>query len=97
MRGVPSLSVNWWTTDDSRSGALESIGQSSIFTAAGGDPLQLDRGATKRALAAIDRSRPRFVAIYLPALDVILNRLPLDRSKELAASVRAALAQVRVS
>ena len=88
-RGMPSLSVNWWTTDDVRSGALESIGQSSIFAAAGGDPLQLDIGATKRALASIDRSHPRFVAVYLPALDVILNRLPLDRSTQLAESVQA--------
>jgi hypothetical protein len=88
-RGVPSLSVNWWTTDDVRSGALESIGQRGIFAAASGDPLQLDRGATKRALASIDRGHPKFVALYLPALDVILNRLPLDRSTQLADSVRA--------
>ena len=84
-RGVPALSVNWWTTDDSAS----SIGQSSIFAAAKGDPLKLDAGATHRALSAIDRSHPRFVALYLPALDVILNRLALDRSAQLAASVRA--------
>jgi hypothetical protein len=84
-RGIPTLSVNWWTTDDSPN----SIGQSSIFAAAKGDPLQLDAGATKRALAAIDRSHPQFVTIYLPALDVILNRLALDRSAQLAASVRA--------
>ena len=84
-RGVPALSVNWWTTDDTAT----SIGQSSIFAAAKGDPLQLDAGATKRALGAIDRSHPRFVALYLPALDVILNRLALDRSAQLAESVRA--------
>jgi hypothetical protein len=84
-RGIPTLSVNWWTTDDSPN----SIGQSSIFAAAKGDPLQLDAGATKRALAAIDRSHPQFVTVYLPALDVILNRLALDRSAQLAASVRA--------
>jgi hypothetical protein len=84
-RAVPSLSVNWWTTDDSPN----SIGQASIFAAAKGDPLQLDAGATRRALAAIDRSHPQFVAIYLPALDVILNRLSLDRTTQLADSVRA--------
>src|SRR5439155_26872632 len=67
-RGIPTLSVNWWTTDDS----ANSIGQSSIFAAAKGDPLQLDNGAAKRALGTIDRSHPQFVTIYLPALDVIL-------------------------
>jgi hypothetical protein len=81
--------VNWWTTDDLRSGALESIGQSSIFIAAANDPLELDSGAAKRALTAIDRMHPRFATVYLPALDVILNRLPLDRSTQLAQSVRA--------
>jgi len=84
-RGVPALSVNWWTTDDSPT----SIGQASIFAAAKGDPLRLDAGATARALSAIDRRHPQFVALYLPALDVILNRLALDRSAQLAASVRA--------
>ena len=88
-RGVPSLAVNWWTTDDARSGALESIGQSSIFAAASGNPLELDSGASKRALAAIDRWHPKFVTVYLPALDVILNRIALDRSTQLADSVRA--------
>ncbi|HYS55795.1 MAG TPA: alkaline phosphatase family protein [Thermoanaerobaculia bacterium] len=84
-RGVTTLSVNWWTTDDSAT----SIGQASIFAAAKGDPLQLDAGATRRALSAIDRSHPQFVALYLPALDVILNRLALDRSAQVAQSVRA--------
>jgi len=88
-RGTPSLAVNWWTTDDVRSGALESIGQSSIFAAASGNPLELDSGATKRALSSIDRSHPKFVTVYLPALDVILNRITLDRSTQLADSVRA--------
>ncbi|HUJ13016.1 MAG TPA: hypothetical protein VL284_04420 [Thermoanaerobaculia bacterium] len=88
-RGVPSLSVDWWTTDDIRRGALEEIGQQSIFAAAGNDPIELDRGALKRAANAIDRSHPLFATVYLPALDVILNRMPLDRSTQLAASVRA--------
>jgi hypothetical protein len=88
-RGVPSLSVNWWTSDDLRAGALESIGQSSIFNAARGNPLEVDSGAVKRAINAIDRTNPQFVTVYLPALDVILNRMPLDRSTQLADSVRA--------
>jgi hypothetical protein len=51
--------------------------------------LKLDSGATKRAISAVDRSHPRFVTLYFPALDVILNRLALDRSAQVAASVRA--------
>ena len=84
-RGVSSLSVNWWTTEDSPG----SIGQSSIFSAANGDPLQLDIGARNRAFAAVDQTHPQFVTVYLPALDVILNRLALDRSRQVADSVRA--------
>jgi hypothetical protein len=81
--------VNWWTTDDVRSGALESIAQASIFAAASGNPLEVDSGARKRTLTAIDRTHPKFVTVYLPALDVILNRLGLDQSAQLADSVRA--------
>jgi hypothetical protein len=88
-RGVPSLAVNWWTTDDVRAGALETIGQSSIFSAARGRPLEVDIAAAKRLISAIDRSHSQFVTVYLPALDVILNRIPLDRSTQLAGSVRA--------
>ena len=88
-RGVPSLAVNWWTTDDRRDGVLRSIGQASIFAAAGNDPLQLDSGTLKRALSEVDRSKPMFATVYLPALDVILNRLHLDRSAQLAQFLRA--------
>ncbi len=88
-RGVPSLAVNWWTAEDVRAGALESVGQASIFTASHGDPLQVDRGATQRMITAADRGHPQFATVYLPALDIILNRLALDRSTELAESVRA--------
>jgi hypothetical protein len=88
-RGMPSTAVNWWTTEDARSGALESIGQASIFAAAGGDPVEIDATATRRLIGAIGRSPAPFVTIYLPALDVILNRLALDRSTQLADSVRA--------
>src|SRR5258708_22704161 len=33
-RGVPSVAVNWWTADDTRAGALDSVGQTAIFAAA---------------------------------------------------------------
>ena len=88
-RGLPSTAVNWWTTENIRAGALDSIGQESIFAAAHGDPLRVDAEASKRLLGSLRRDSPRFVTVYLPALDVVLNRLPLDASSRLAASVRA--------
>jgi len=81
--------VNWWTTENVRAGALDSIGQESIFAAAHGDPVRVDEEASKRLHSAIRRDSPRFVTVYLPALDVVLNRLPLDESARLAASVQA--------
>jgi hypothetical protein len=83
------VAVNWWTTENVRAGALDSIGQESIFAAAHGDPVRVDEEASKRLLASLRRDSPRFVTVYLPALDVVLNRLPLDASARLAASVRA--------
>ncbi len=88
-RGVPSLAVDWWASGDLRSGGLQSIGQASIFTAAQGNAVDVDRGATLRTIAAVDHMRPQFFTVYLPALDIILNRLTLDRSTQLAESVRA--------
>ncbi|MFL6245118.1 MAG: alkaline phosphatase family protein [Thermoanaerobaculia bacterium] len=86
-RGVPSLSVNWWATADTRKGGLHEIGPESIFTA--GDPLRVDALATSRFLESADQDKPRFVAVYLPALDVILNRIELDPATKLATSLRA--------
>jgi hypothetical protein len=100
-RGIPSVAVNWWTTGDShtgdgQTGALRSIGQTSIFAeaAAGkGAPadvaLRVDEVAARRFLAALDGDHPRFATVYLPALDVVLNRLNADPSAKLTASVRA--------
>ena len=95
-RGVPSVAVNWWTTEDAHSGALDSIGQMSVFASAAagrGTPesvaLRVDELSVKRLLHAVDAETPRFATVYLPALDVILNRLPIDPSARLTASVRA--------
>jgi hypothetical protein len=88
-RGIPSLAVNWWTTADEREGALTSIGQESIFGAAKGDPLRVDALATARFLTELDRRWPRFATVYLPALDVILNRVQNDQATQLAQSIRA--------
>jgi hypothetical protein len=95
-RGVPSVAVNWWTAPDAHTGALDSIGQMSIFaTAASGHgtpesvALRVDETSVKRLLHAVDAEKPRLATVYLPALDVILNRLPIDPSARLTASVRA--------
>ncbi len=84
-RGLSSLAVNWWTSESTRSGALTSIGQETIFNA---DPLRVDALASRRFLAAIDQQQPQFATVYLPALDVVLNRIPADRSRQLALSLR---------
>jgi hypothetical protein len=88
-RGLPSLSVNWWATADTRDAALHAIGPESIFPSANGDPLRIDALASSRFLTALDREKPRFATVYLPALDVILNRVELDPATKLATSLRA--------
>lgn len=84
-RGLPALAVNWWATSDEHRGALTAVSPETIFVAAKADPLRLD------ALAAqhFRSRRTRFATVYLPALDVILNRLELDPSTRLALSLRA--------
>lgn len=88
-RAVPALSVNWWTTDDTRGAALVEVSQKPIFAAAGNDPVRVDEAASQQAVAERGRMSPRLTALYLPALDIILNRLPLDPASKLAGSVRA--------
>lgn len=88
-RGVTSASVNWWATADSRSPGLVTIGPESVFSAAKGEPLRVDAIATSRFIETLDRAKPRFATVYLPALDVILNRIELDPATKLATSIRA--------
>jgi Type I phosphodiesterase / nucleotide pyrophosphatase len=88
-RGVPSVAVDWWTTESSFSGVLDTIGQQTIFSAAKGDAVKVDQIAAWHLLAGIDRDHPRFATVYLPALDVVLNRLGLDQSAQLATSLQA--------
>lgn len=95
-RGMPSVAINWWTTDDLHSGALQSVNQATVFGAAakGGaatpaeTALRVDATASRMLLQAIDRSHPQCATVYLPALDIVLNRLPIDASAKLALSVR---------
>jgi hypothetical protein len=96
-RSVPSLSVNWWTTDDVKNGALEEISQKPVFAAASTPPASPDTEALRVDAVASQQfiSKPipqvsRAVAtVYLPALDIILNRLTLDPATRVSASVRA--------
>jgi hypothetical protein len=88
-RGVPSVAVNWWTSETRRDGALDSAGQETIFAAGKGDAAAVDEAAAARLFASVVRDKPRVATVYLPALDIILNRLPLDPSARLASSVRA--------
>jgi hypothetical protein len=88
-RGVPSVAVNWWTAGNEREGGLISIGPETIFSASKGDPLRIDALATDGFLRELDRMKPRFATVYLPALDVILNRVQRDQTTELAQSLRA--------
>ena len=78
-RGVPSVAVNWWTTADAHAAGLYATGPESIFAAARADALRVDALATEKFLATV----------YLPALDVILNRQELDPATRLATSLRA--------
>jgi hypothetical protein len=100
-RGLPAVSVNWWTTSDVQDGALQAVGPESVFTTAKGEALRVDATATSRFLTLLDERNPRFATVYLPALDVVLNRLELDQSTQLAQSLRAlegignAIARVR--
>jgi hypothetical protein len=87
-RGLPAVSVNWWATADTRNAALQAVGPESVFTAAKGDALRVDATATSRFVALLGQ-QPRFATVYLPALDVVLNRLELDQSTQLAQSLRA--------
>ena len=86
-RGVPSVAVNWWTTADARDGGLVSISPESIFAASKGDPLKVDEAARQRFLASL--AGRRLATVYLPALDIVLNRLDLDQTARLSTSLRA--------
>jgi hypothetical protein len=93
-RGLPATAVNWWTTETVRSGGLDSVGQETIFAAASRKTapadaaIAVDESAARTLLERIDRDRPQFATVYLPALDVVLNRLGIDPGARLAASLR---------
>lgn len=94
-RGIRSASVNWWTTEESSSPALTSIAQEAIFARAtrGRSPVEaaaaIDRAAIAETTALAAQPGVRFATVYLPALDIFLNRLRLDPATELGTLVRS--------
>ncbi len=88
-RGVTSVAVNWWATADTHEAGLHVTGPDAIFSGARGDALRVDARATARFLEELDHQKPRFATVYLPALDVSLNRLERDRATQFTASLRA--------
>lgn len=88
-RGVPSVAVNWWATATSGEAGLDVVGPETIFSGARGDAVRVDSEATIAFIREIDSHKPRFATVYLPALDVILNRQQTDQSTQLASSLRA--------
>lgn len=93
-RGVPVLAVNWWVTVSSDAGALRVISQEEVFAAAGrGEPaaqaLAIDRRALDALLAGVDGKPVRFATAYLPALDILMNRLDIAQGRKVALAVQA--------
>ncbi|MGH9458070.1 MAG: hypothetical protein ACRD2J_10575 [Thermoanaerobaculia bacterium] len=88
-RGIPVAAVNWWVGG---SGATE-VSQREIFgavsaTAPARSALEIDRAAGAAALRAL-AGEPRFVTVYLPALDIVLNRLEVADARRVALAVEA--------
>lgn len=93
-RGIPVVATNWWLTPSSDAGALRSRGQEEIFAAAraadpGGRALEVDRTAGSALLASIEERLPRFATVYLPAVDIAMNRLELPAGRRPALVVEA--------
>jgi len=81
-RGVPVVAANWWLTPSLDAGALRTRGQEEIFAAArspepGTRALEVDRTAMAALLESIEARRPGFATVYLPAVDIAMNRLEL--------------------
>lgn len=93
-RGVSSVAINWWVTADADTPNLRSVSQEALFarmaerTTGGPSALAIaiDREAIRRADDVIAKRNPRFATVFLPALDIVLNRIELDAGARLAAS-----------
>lgn len=94
-RGVSSVAVNWWVTGDADTATLRSISQEALFARMAEQmpkaspaalAVAIDREAARRLDDAIARRAPRVATLFLPALDVVLNRIELDPGARLSAS-----------
>lgn len=92
-RGVSSAAINWWASETIAAPNLLILGQEAVFREASSQrsPPQIasavDAIALRKLTESLRSRSPRFGTAYLPALDIILNRLESDESGRLAASV----------
>ncbi|HVT04980.1 MAG TPA: hypothetical protein VHL58_16575 [Thermoanaerobaculia bacterium] len=95
-RGIPSSAFNWWVTDQQTTPLMKSDNQEHIFAAAhhpGRSPAleaeAIDQIALSRLTESAVREKRQFVTAFLPALDIVLNRIGLDAASRLTFSVGA--------
>ncbi len=94
-RGVPAVAVNWWASRDVDLPSLRVVSQEEIFTraargSAGSEratALAVDRLAAESLASLTRRETPAFATVFLPGLDIVLDRLRLDDTAKLAGSV----------
>lgn len=90
-RGITAAAVNWWASTATSDGGLVVIPQERIHASAEGSDaidraLSIDRQTVERALDLADSDR-RFVTLYLPALDIVLNRLEPEERRRVGATI----------
>jgi hypothetical protein len=94
-RGLTAAAVDWWTSEQTTHGPLEAVPQEKIFAAAAArgngaaTAVAIDAISSRTLLELLHPRAPQLAAVYLPALDVLLNRLTLDPAQRLTGSVRA--------
>lgn len=94
-RGVSAVAVNWWASASDDNRALVAVSQEAIFAraaeAAKGDREKFGVAVDANAWSTVDAliaRHPGVITIYLPALDILLNRLELEPSRRVALSLR---------
>ena len=93
-RAIPSAALNWWTASPIGVPTLAIVPQNEIFTLASRKSpgaietaLRIDSISSERLIELTRTEPPVIAAIYLPALDIVLNRAAADTTAKLAASV----------
>jgi hypothetical protein len=92
-RGLPALAVGWWASGSSDTQLLAVIPQERLFAQTdAGSPLAratgIDALAVRQLLTGVAGRDVRLAAVYLPALDIVINRTPSDASSQLSALLR---------